>query len=1272
MLPAKSPQFPRVAASFKLALALTAGGLALAFAATPAHADDQCTEADHDGCVELGATPPELTTAVPPNILLMLDDSGSMTRDYMPNSVENDGENALINAEENGVYYNPEVTYTPPPKAEEGDSYPEYAADDISNGDLPESGFDKYDDHTTLIEEIDGKPQFAIHNGGKKVCRFFQCHYEGGAYFFQYATKDAAGNYVKHYVAANSSDCGDAPDPGRCVGANDTSGESAPPGVAAGTNIANWFAYYHTRILAAKTALMKAFSGLSHNYRVGFGSINNRGRRYLPDDTYGGQVSTDIAEVRPFGDGSDDTQKAEFWNWLDNISPSGGTPMRRTLESAGEYFDNSKDAWATKKGDPNYNDGGGNDVELACRASYTILTTDGSWNSSNPDGKLKDAANEDGTEFTKGDGSTVSYINKPPFNGGKTEDDRVSLADVAAYYWKRDLRGTTSNLVPASRTDPAFWQHMTTFTMGLGVEPGGIQPDGTPIDDIFAWAHDGGGNNSSEKIDGFSWPEVNGGYNGGGGDDTTIADLAHAGVTGHGDFFSAKNPEEFAASFANAIAQIGARNAEPRPDSVNASVAAVGALSFNTGYSSTDWSGKFTAVELQTDGTAGEKKWDAGEKLNNRDWDDRSVYTDTYKNVSCDDDDDNDGEFDQGIAFIGSNASQLDCVQQAGLSRPSPDDSEDTLPHRIQYLLGDDSHADLYRDRNSRLGAIVNSEPLYVTYPSGGYYDSWPQNSPEKAATDNGNSYSQFVRDHQDREGTVYVGANDGMLHAFSAPAPENCDADGTNCNYGNGGKERWAFVPRAVYANLGNLTDADFKYRPTVDATPVSRDVFFDDADKWKSVLIGGVGIGGRGVYALDITNPTTFTQSNVLWELDADAKLDDCETNSGACDASDLGYTDSRPNIGRLANGKWVALIPNGYFPDCTQPDTPTHEAENGNKNMCKAIAADAPWDANDKPYSALFVVDIESGDVLAELKTPTDISDVTSYGLGSVVLGDYDNDQIDDVAYAGDLAGNLWRFDFSSDDPANWGVTLAYKGKSNNGHQGLQPITSLPRLFPDPATNRFMVVFGTGKYLAAGDNTADIPTQSVYGIRDTLDNSGDPVTATHSDLQVQTLTQEKITTGDLKGATARKLTNNNLSSTQLGWYIDLDAGNRGERVLANPGAIFASNTAVIQTLIPDSNNYCSPSNSGAAMFIDASTGGSGNGISQLGGRPFVGALVNNVSTGGSLPLVNALGGGSVYMPGSGLKGTGDNSGKNTVPLQGDVPVWRRRSWSPVQTQQ
>ncbi|MBT2119106.1 PilC/PilY family type IV pilus protein, partial [Dyella sp. LX-1] len=307
----------------------------------------------------------------------------------------------------------------------------------------------------------------------------------------------------------------------------------------------------------------------------------------------------------------------------------------------------------------------------------------------------------------------------------------------------------------------------------------------------------------------------------------------------------------------------------------------------------------------------------------------------------------------------------------------------------------------------------------------------------------------------------------------------------------------------------------------------------------------------------------------------------------------------------------------------------------------------------------YSSLFVLDAQTGKLIRELKTPdASHSGAASHGLSSPVLGDYNDDQIDDVAFAGDLDGNLWRYDLSSSDPNNWAVTLAFQPAT----AGAQPITSMPRLFADPATNKFIVVFGTGKYLGVGDNTSgSATTQSVYGIRD------NGTTVTRSQLVAQTLSEA---TADDGKTIARGLTDNPVASTKGGWYFDLgpSTSSAGERVVVTPGALFDTGRAVIQTLIPGTNDPCNASIQGALMVVNAATGGANGGLSAPGvsgwtgtGKYVVGGRVNDPRTTGTVPLVTTVGGGSVLVPG--LKLTGSNHVLNI-----NDAVWRRRSWRQI----
>ncbi|HJP97676.1 MAG TPA: PilC/PilY family type IV pilus protein, partial [Rhodanobacteraceae bacterium] len=1109
--------------------------------------------------------------------------------------------------------------------------------------------------------------------------------------------------------------------------------------LSVGQNIANWFSYYRTRMLMAKTGLMVAFSDMDQSYRFGFASINANGVSNIPssptpygfdDSTYqfgglvGGSASNQLATVQPFGLGSDlNSQRSKFWKWIANESAANGTPLRKALKAVGEYYKTDQ-PWTTMPGDPGYT--ATSTTKFACRASYTILTTDGFWNGDDPTtpSGIVGAASQNGPVQTVPTGDVTQYLAQPPFTGGgavaadwngnPTSTTVASLADVATYYWENDLQTGPDwpNEVAPSKADPASWQHMTTFTVGLGFTPptgtqpdgsNGIMPAGTTIPQVFGWAHAVDGGASPNPTDpAFSWPTpYSNSLN-------NIADLAHAAVNGHGDFFNVTNPQALANAFKKALADIAARTTATPAAAVNASVLSLGALSFSTGYETSDWSGSLAGVTLKTDGTVDTKLWSAGTKLDAAyhsatGFGSRTVYTDAY-NVS--------GGTGTFSAFqfnsTPTDVAQLDAVETAALQTPALAGSFDTLAHRIDYLLGDNSNEGLtqYRPRTTILGAIIRSDPVYVAGATGNYYDSWPAipGSPPTPAPETGHPFGTFVTQQSTQPGMVYIGANDGMLHAFRAPVP-NCtgtvDSSG-NCSaysYPSGadpGSEVFAFVPRAVYANLGNLTLADnFHFRPTVDATPVRRDVFFSETvggsshAEWHTILAGGVGIGGRGVYALDVTDPSSFSAADVLWEFDSDMTPDSaCVATYGSCRGTDLGYTVSQPNISRLHNGLWAVLVPNGYFPDCTTPDTPTNDLVN-----CQAIAADAPQDSSGKPYSALFVMDAQTGKMIAELKTPTDISGVTSFGLATPVMGDYNSDQVDDVAFAGDVQGNLWRFDLSSSNPSNWTVTLVYKGLADtSGNQGLQPITTMPRLFPDPVTNRFMVVFGTGKLLGVGDNGTTTP-QSLIAVRDV---SG--TTYSQPDLTQQYLHETVVPSGQPNaGATLRCVTGsaddtscaeldpNNPSSPHAtavkevpassgGWFINLytttsdgTQNDAGERVVVNPGAIFASNTVIFETLITgtQSSDVCNPQTQGSILALDA-TGGAPAGVSSLGGGQIAGARINNARTSGSLPVVSALGGGQAYLPGATL------APANTTPMSIDAPMWRRRSWQEINQDQ
>ena len=1400
-------------AAMVLALSLVAG-LSTPFMLLPRV---QAAQVIPDGTTELSAAPVNQVTAVPPNIAITFDDSGSMSNDYMGDKRPFDNNSwgnhwkcaGVINPSAaagtigahamNGVYYNPNVTYYPPLYAD-GTSFPNADAtlkavwnDGVTaNRPLGPSGSGSTTDFTNQKDRYGNTTYWQCYSDGGYNANLGRGgdHYKttarvagGGPYY--YRLKASALATLEGQVDAY----GNPTSAGLSTLYKSSNWEAVAVPASQYQNWANWWAYYRTRNQMTRTAVSRAFGSpllAAKTSDGGFGSdIRVAWQNLYTSDTFHFQDNTIISALMDVKGCSasnsttsspgialqsgttyrkpPDCYRSAFFNWIFSVDATGNTPSRAATIRAGQFFirGNGNTGSTGDLHDPywqppqtgafNATSNPGN--ELYCRQNFHMLITDGYSNENDP--SLPNTANNAGVPFkdvvndyTLPDGVQYSASNSVSriFWNNRGSDYPSTMANIAFNYWATDLRpdlyqgGTGApkpgNIVapylpdtytglfagagnvsggngaakdiPAEQyfnpnDDPATWPHLVQYMVTLGVSGDLIHSSdydcknysATNPNDACALRK---GYTTSDGNTG--WPRlVNNSPEG-------IDDLWHATVNSRGNYFNAANPQNLVDQLASILSNISARASAASPSAVNASVATVGTLSFNVGYNA-DWSGVFQAVTLNADGTVdATPNWDAGTTLDGTSASSRNIYTDAYSST---------GAFSGGFAFTAANAGSMDASENSsgmGLQAPVLAGGNDTVANRINYLRGDATHetdgtyrsrTDIATGEHRILGAIINSQPVYVSYPSGDYYDNWPSGSPEAGASAT-NNYDAFVAANANRAGTVYVGANDGMLHAFAAPAPTGCAADGTGCNYGNGGTERWAFVPRAVYANLGNLTSvSNFSFRPTVDATPVTRDVFFSEGgtynNQWRTILAGGVGLGGRGVYALDITDPTTFTASNVLWEFDSDMSIPNTcasvvgSAASGSCKASDLGYTVSQPNIGRLHDGKWAVLVPNGYFPDCSKPDIPT-----ANKTACSAIAAQAPKDASGNPYSALFVLDAQTGSVIAELKTPTNIplkdgsGNVISFGLATPVMGDYNNDQIDDVAFAGDVQGNLWKFDLRDPDPKNWTVTLVYQGNDDgSGNQGLQSITTMPRLFPDPVTNSFMVVFGTGKYLGAGDN-GNNAVQAIMGVRD------NGKTYQQSDLTQQylheTTAPATLPNGQPNpnaGATLRCVTGKstdtcastgpgaasqvNDSSGSGGWFINLytttsdgkTQNDQGERVVVSPGAIFASNTVVFETLLTGSagSDPCNPSTQGAILALDAITGGPA-GVSSLGGWPIVGGRISNARTSGSLPIVSALGGGQAYLPGTTLAPSGK------TPLSIDAPIWRRRSWSEINENQ
>jgi type IV pilus assembly protein PilY1 len=620
----------------------------------------------------------------------------------------------------------------------------------------------------------------------------------------------------------------------------------------------------------AKSGVMNAFVGVNKDYRVGFASINggkNGNYKNLPGgsdttssttslysyyDTFN-QATNYIAMVKPFGNASDKTdQKNALWSWVAKASASGYTPLRQALNAVGTYYTQDQ-PWKTMSTDPDPAE----TAELSCRQSYTILTTDGFWNDTPPSPSANNFDNADGPTIAGPDGKSYTYKPVAPYSDTTSD----TLADYAMKYWATDLRPGTANRVPTSDDDPAFWQHMTTFTLGLGFAPTGIKPAGTTVDDIFKWA------NGGTAIQGFQWPAPASNKL------ETIADLAHAAVNGHGGFYSATSPEAFTNGLRDALKRAAGRWGTGGSLAANSTVLQAGSTIYQASYYTAKWKGDLKALALNptTGAIATTATWTASTMLPVPA--DRNIYTYNPDTASY-------------VAFATNSSGGMPALSGAQLKALGSDTANQVAI--LNYLRGDKSNEQVnkgtLRTRDTPLGDIVSAQPVYVGAPMANQFI--------RQQFTGSSAFDQYRSDNLKRTALIYVAANDGMLHAFNAET----------------GVEAFAYLPGAVItSNLKDLSSTDYGYDELPhqyfnDGELTVGDVYMSGA--WKTVLVGTTGRGqAKAVYALDITDPAKI---KFLWERSAG----DGKTNS-----SYIGQMTGKPVIAQTADNTWSVLMGNGY---------------------------------------------------------------------------------------------------------------------------------------------------------------------------------------------------------------------------------------------------------------------------------------------------------------------------------------------------------------------
>jgi len=529
--------------------------------------------------------------------------------------------------------------------------------------------------------------------------------------------------------------------------------------------------------------------------------------------------------------------------------------------------------------------------------------------------------------------------------------------------------------------------------------------------------------------------------------------------------------------------------------------------------------------------------------------------------------------------------SVLNSVTQDALRTPPyaaapPLDAASTGQARLEYLRGDRSNeaTGLFRRRGNRLGDIVNSGVAFSGAPVQRFSDT---------------SYAEFYDDHKDRTKALFVGANDGMMHAFNADT----------------GAELFAYIPSWLVPKLPALTSSAYAHASYADGSPTVAEAKV--GDDWKTVLVAGTGGGGQGVFALDVSNPDVFGDDQVMWEF---TDRDDAE----------MGNVIGHPKILKVNLGAGTTTPDFKYFAVFTSGVN--NYADDGRRQACVGDGyCGAP---------ALFLLDLSKAKSTAwalgtnyyKIRFPVKDATMAS-GMSEFAVRLGGADELAYV-YAGDLQGNVWKLDFTAHSPNDPLSTLSffkdgsepiplYIAKDAAGNR--QPITMEPALIF--GSNRTIIVsFGTGKYLEVSDNSGPFKAQSVYSVLDNLratpDTTSSPQAAIAGRGRLAGATT--VTAGAIDVPTfvwGRPETDT--ETTKAGWYFDFfnsdtvlpsppGRAGTGERQVS--GMSVLAGKLIFGTVIPAVNSC--DNGQGNLYIVDVVKGDATVQVSTVGilGEPFV----------------------------------------------------------------
>lgn len=1070
-------------------------GIAIALASMPASSTP----------LNLAQTPLFVTTSVKPNIMLMLDNSGSMSN-IVPDTP-----------------YDPNTTYIA--SCPTANLVPAGTSVDIRiDSSQPKI---RYSSTNYVWGTGTGQKCF-----GTATIYGARLNADGGTAPSSYLDAEYNGNYLNWYFNA-----------GNTTPAWTT--QQNKPGT-------------QSRIEIARTSAKNLVDSLG-NVRLGLSTYNSGN---------GGSLREIIGDV-------DDAKKTSVKTKIDALTASGNTPLAETLSDIGRYFATGytgnltlhpgQSGQTTPSVDSIFNSHNlsnnsgqtiANPIQNSCQKSFAVLMTDG-----RPQGdraissSLRDYTGDCAASPSQCDSTSnsTSLPSLPITNTGST-----STCDSSNRNFLACKNGTKAGRTYESEGSD-YLDDVAKGLFEMDLRPDLVDSNGVK-------------NNLTTYTIGFA--------------DTTVANdplLIDAATRGGGLFLTAENSNQLTTAFQDALTDITSKNQSAAAVAANSTHLDTSTLIYQAKFDATDWSGELLAMDVNTTTGAvntATPNWQASQKLPAHG--SRNIYT--YNPAAA--------AGARGILFQWANLTKdTDSPtpplpsQQTYLNTLNGvvDTAKGTL--RLDWLRGDKtnekiSDADtitnpthIFRKRTNVLGDIINSDPVFVGTQNYGYGDG-ALPSPE------GSDYDSFRSNaaYKNRRPVIYVGANDGMLHGFDAR--ENGSGSPVVTS---GGTEVFAYIPNALFPKLSKLTDPNYTHQYYVDGVSSVGDAYIDldnnGTKEWHTLLAGTTGAGGRAVFALDVTYPDSFGASSALWEF----------TNA---DDGDLGYTLAQPSIVRMKNGSWAVIVANGY------------NSDNGR--------------------AVLFILDAKTGSVVK--KIDTGIGDTTTpNGLSTALPVDIDDDRIIDYVYAGDLYGNLWKFDVSSGTASSWDV--AYKAGTVNKPlftactaigttctaANRQPITSKPNAgqVGTGQTSGLMIYFGTGKYFEVGDNNVSgtPQVQTFYGLWDknTGNISNDQITD-RDNLQAQTIDFEGYASTKLGavGTSLLRVTSNNAvcyattntgctSSSPLkqGWALNLIKPTniiQGERVVSSP--VVRRGLVIFATLTP-SSDPCNSGGTGWLMEMDALTG-------------------------------------------------------------------------------